>query len=144
MVHGSVFSLSVSVPRVNWALSELLHMVETRKIPTLFISLQEPESILIKDTDVKGYIHDLTIVHPGVKANEASCLFPIMEFCKTVYNIDISKVKVIFDLLDQLEDKEVIHNLSHLNMMEWIEDGAFHITRYGEEEVNRMITNMKK
>ncbi|MBL4658448.1 MAG: hypothetical protein JKX73_10640, partial [Flavobacteriales bacterium] len=34
LVHGSVFSLSVSGPRVNWALSELLNMVARKKIPT--------------------------------------------------------------------------------------------------------------
>ncbi|MBL4576898.1 MAG: hypothetical protein JKY18_04815 [Flavobacteriales bacterium] len=144
LVHGSVFSISVSGPRVDWALSELIKMVERRKIPTLFISLEKPESLLIKNTSVKELIHDLIMVHPGVVANEASCLFPIMEFCKTVYNIDISKVKVIFDLLDQLEDGNVIHKLSHLNMGKWVVDEAFHIERYGEDEVNKMINNMKK
>ena len=143
LVHGSVFSLSVSGPRVNWALSELLNMVARKKIPTLFISLKEPASVLIKDTSVKEVIHDLTVAHKGVTANEASCLFPIMEFCKTVYNIDISKVKVIFDLLDQLNDLSLVTRLSQLNLDNWIEDGVFRISRYGEEEVNEMITNLK-
>ena len=143
LVHGAVYSLSVSGPRVNWPLTDLLEMVAKRKIQTLFISLKEPQSVVVKDTEIQEFIHDLTVVHPGVKANEASCLFPIMEFCKTVYNIDISKVKVIFDLLDQLKYKKVVYKLSHLNMSKWIEDGAFHIERYGEEEVNQMITNMK-
>jgi len=143
LVHGSVFSLSVTGPRVNWALAELLRTVGTKKIPSLFISLKEPQSIVVKDTDVKEFIHDLTVIHPGATANEASCLFPIMEFCKSVYNIDISNVKVIFDLLDQLEGKNLIESFSHLNMDKWIEDGAFHIERYREEEVNDMITNLK-
>ena len=143
LVHGAVFSLSVSGPRVNWALSELLNMVVRRKIPTLFISLHVPASVLIKDTQVQEVIHDLTVVHAGVKANEASCLFPIMEFCKAVYNIDISKVKVIFDLLDQLEELQLIKQLSQLNLGSWVQEGVFRISRYGEEEVNEMITNLR-
>jgi len=143
LVHGAVFSLAVSGPRVNWALAELVTMLHKRKMPTLFISLHEPESLVIKDSSVKEYIHDLTVIHPGVKANEASCLFPIMEFCKTVYNIDISKVKVIFDLLDQLEHNDLIDKLWQVNMSKWIVGGEFHITRYSEEEVSQMITNLK-
>lgn len=143
LVNGAVFSLAVSGPRVNWAFKDLLDMVSRRKIPTLFISLREPSSLLIKGTKVKELIHDLTVVHPGVHANEATCLFPIMEFCKTVYNIDISEVKVIFDLLDQLEEISLIKELSQMNLGEWVQDGVFRITRYGEEEVNSMITNLK-
>jgi len=142
MVHGSVFSISVSGPRVNWALSELLRTIRTKKIPTLFISLKKPASVLVRERDMKECIHDLTVLHPGVKADEVSCLFPIMEFCKTVYNIDISKVKVIFDLLDQLNEKNVIQRLSQMNMTRWIVDGAFHIERYGEDDVNKMIANL--
>jgi len=131
LVHGAVFSISVSGPRVDWPLPELLRMVRTKKIPTMFISLKDLPSILTNHSGVKELIHDLTMVHPNVRAKEASCLFPIMEFCKTIYNIDISKVKVIFDLLDQLESVNVIDKLSHLNMEKWIEHGEFKIDRYG-------------
>jgi len=142
LVYGAVYSLAVSGPRVNWALSELLTMLLKREIPTLCISLDEPKSLMVKDSSVKEYMHDLTVVHPGVRANEASCLFPIMEFCKTVYNIDISKVRVIFDLLDQLEKENVVHKRWHVNMSERIKNGEFQIARYGEDEVNQMIQNL--
>ena len=142
LVNGAIYSLAVSGPRVNWALSELLAMLLNRKIPTLFISLREPKSLVVSDRSIKEYIHDLTVIHPGVRANEASCLFPIMEFCKTVYNIDISKVRVIFDLLDQLEKENVVHKRWHVNMSERIKNGEFQIARYGEDEVNQMIQNL--
>jgi len=142
LVHGSAFSISVTGPKVNWALADLLRTVGTKKIPTLFISLKEPASSGVKGSDMKTCIHDLTVIHPGVKANEASCLFPVMEFCKAVYNIDISKVKVIFDLLDQLNNKGLIQRLSQVNMAKWIVDGTFNMERYGEDDVNKMIAKL--
>ncbi len=137
-IDGRVFSLSVNGPKINGKMSELISMIQSRKIKTLFFQLSERGDYTTLQLIEK--MKELTLAYPGLDAGGATCLNPVKEFCCSVYKTDIAGVNFIFDLLPELGN--VVIARFHLNMESCLSEGVFYLKKYTMEDIDNMIRRL--
>jgi len=148
-IDGRVFSLSVNGPKINGKMSELISMIQSKAIKTLFFQLSEREDYTTLQLIEK--MKKLTLAYSGLAplfhgragldAGGVTCLNPIKEFCRSVYKTNIAGVNFIFDLLPELGN-EVIARF-HLNMESCLSEGVFYLKKYTMEDINNMIRRLQ-
>ena len=134
-IDGSVFSLAVDGPKTDRKIGELLRLIQSKSIETLFFRLKDQEDYTVLQLIEK--MRELTLVNPGLDEGGATCLTPIKEFCHSVYKTDISGVNFIFDLLPKLGNVVIAH--FHMNMKSYLSDGTFYLEKYSIEDIDNMI-----
>lgn len=139
VVKGLAYSLSVSGFKTDRKLQDLIRLIWAKEIKSLFIELVSPRCLM---EDCNAVINSLVSTCQSVKLGEVTCIYPIKEFCKVFYNLDISRVDFIFDLLPILERRSLIKSKQALHMNDDIISGAFSLRTYGMEEIHNMIEDI--
>jgi len=135
VVKGLAYSISVSGFKSENKLQDLIRLIFAKKIKTLFIELVP---VYFKEDDNLLINKFVSICH-SVELGKVTCIYPIKEFCKLAYNVDISKVDFIFDLLPILEKNSLIKNRLALNMNDDVINGTFNLRSYNLSTVLKRI-----
>jgi len=139
IINSKVFSLSVNGPKVNMDVDNLLKLIRSKSIETLFFQLNVPEVYTVLQLVEK--MRELTLAYPGLDAGGTTCLNPIREFCHSVYKTDIAGVNFIFDLLPKLGN--VVIARFHLKMESCLSEGVFYLEKYTMEDIDNMIRRLQ-
>jgi len=137
-IDGRVFSLAVDGPKIDRKAEELLKLIRSKSIETLFFQLKDQEDYTVLQLIEK--MKELTLAYQGLDAGGATCLNPIKEFCHSVYKTDITGVNFIFDLLPKLGNVVIAH--FHLNMESSLSEGVFYLEKYTMKDIDNMIKNI--
>ncbi len=113
-VNGKTFALSTNGATIDGELLALLHLINKKNIPTIFIRLSLPP--LFTMDQLKAEIRKCTLAYPRVDIGIATCLTPINDFCSSIYNIEKKNVKLIFDLLPKLHEQNNINAYYYMNL----------------------------
>jgi len=143
IVDGSVFSLSVKGAKINSDVSDLLRLIKKRRIKALFFALESDGNNLGDREKINKLATSAATQHAKITSTGVTCLFPIKEFCKSIYGIDISQVYSIFDLLPLLYERKLVKQVFHINLDDFIEAGKYVMCKYTMADINNMINNLK-
>ena len=114
-INGKSFSLSTKGPALDGNMEQTLRFLKYKKVKTLFVKLKLP--LLVTQEDLLHKIRLITSSYPRVDVGVATCLSPIKDFCKEVYDTNASDVQLIFDLLPRLADQELVLEQSSLQFV---------------------------
>lgn len=136
-VNGKIFTLSVKGATVDGELPALLQLIRKKQIETLFIRLSLPPLFTLDQ--LKTEIRNCTLAYPKVDIGIATCLTPINDFCHSVYETENKNVNLIFDLLPELQKRNALKDIYHLNLERQLSDHSFSISRYEVNDVYEAI-----
>lgn len=142
IVDNHIFSLGVTGPKLAMPLPVQLRVVKARNIKTLFIELHT--SLFIHDSQLYRHAKNHTLAYRKVEAGVATCLSPIKNFCSTIFDIDVSNVNYIFDLLPLLYEKKLVKNCFHLNMEKNVVAGEYHLEKYTLQDIYMSIVQAEQ
>lgn len=137
VVSGKVFSISTMGPSIDQEFEKYFRMIQKKQMPTIFVQLSLP--LVFTKEMLTDKIRLITKSYPRVDIGIASCLNPIKDFCNDVYEVDKSRVNLVFDLLDGLKNQEVIVSYHHLNLDKELINGEIILNKYSVFEVNEAI-----
>ena len=92
---------------------------------------------------VKKTLLEIINNYREVNGWEVSCLEPIKDFFKQQYQIDVSDVSFVFELIPKLEEKRLIKNKYHKNLEDKLTDSVFKFRTYTKQDVIDYITKVK-
>lgn len=138
-VHGKLFSLSVKGSLVDEDISVYLRTIKKHRIETLFIQLAPPPVFTMEQ--LQEIVTGITLSYDNLKPGLITCLTPVKDFCRSVYQTDTGNVKFIFELLPKLRQQGVTGNTYHLNMESRLKStgNIFALKTYSMFEVNEHI-----
>ncbi len=131
-------SLSIKGQDINTAVSALIKNSSIRKIPTLFIKIKDHPTFsnLYLSEHFITNIQQFKRVDIGV----ASCMSPIKLFFEEVYNLPMTDINYLFDLLPFLSEKGLIESVSAFNM----DQKEYTLPVYSNKEINDGISSVRK
>lgn len=122
----------------NTSVSALFRNINQRAIPGLFFKIK-PHT-----TFSEYYLreHFLTNMQQFLKVDvdQASCISPIRLFFEEVFNLDISKVNFLYELLPALESKGLIERTSSL----FLDAEKYQLPFYTDKEIRAGIIHARE
>ena len=142
MIDGKAFSLTVKGPKVYGSSLEILKLVGSKQTETLFFKLQEPNT-KIATQRLWEIAEKHTLIYPRAGIDSVTCLFPLKQFCGTVYQLDVVNVHFIFDLLSLLYKGLYISACYQMNMDDSMDNETYMMEKYTMKDVNNAIQRYK-
>ena len=137
-INGKTFTLSVKGASVDGELAALLNLIRKKNIETIFIRLSLPALFTLDQ--LKEQIRACTLAYPRADIGIATCLSPIKDFCHSIYETEKQNVNLIFDLLPQLQEKNIIKECYQINLNHLVkESNTFKIKIYQVNDVFEAI-----
>lgn len=137
-INGKTFTLSVKGASVDGELAALLNLIRKKNIETIFIRLSLPALFTLDQ--LKEQIRACTLAYPRADIGIATCLSPIKDFCHSIYETEKQNVNLIFDLLPQLQAKNIIKECYQINLNHLVkESNTFKIKIYQVNDVFEAI-----
>jgi hypothetical protein len=137
-INGKTFTLSVKGASVDGELAALLTLIRKKNIETIFIRLSLPALFTLDQ--LKEQIRACTLAYPSADIGIATCLSPIKDFCHSIYETEKQNVNLIFDLLPQLQAKNIIKECYQINLNHLVkESNTFKIKIYQVNDVFEAI-----
>lgn len=138
LMEGGVFSLSVKGPLIDFALDKYFKWLAIKRIPTLFIQLNH---FNIHNENQSRYVAEKKSIlkFSKVEAGVITCLSPIKNFCAEIFQIDVSKVDSIFELLPILFEQKHIVACYHYNMEKHLINQSFELEKYTMQDIYESI-----
>lgn len=124
---GKYYSVSANKVKVGTPVDKLLTTLEKKNVKSLFIELNDKIS--------RRKVVDLFGQYQKGLNNDQTCLEPI----KGLFDLDNSRIEVVSDLLNQLNDKKMIGKVYGLN----ISKKSFSLMPYTKSDIDRMIKKIK-
>lgn len=125
--NGKYFSLKVKGKDVDIPVSDIVKLINIKRIPTVFIGV---------DTDIKlERIAEIFSEYTRAEASKVSCLTPITEVFEVKEN-----VFMLSELLKYFESKKLIRQLFGLNLSSDFKGILF----YGKEEIEARLKQLSK
>ncbi len=137
VVSGKVFSITTFGPSLDKSIESYLQLIRRKSISSIFINLSLPD-IFTKD-DLLEKVRSITKEYNKIDVGIATCLSPIKDFCGQIYDVDKTRVSLVFDLLDQLKEKNSILGYYQLYLDQQISNGEISLKKYSIFEVNEAI-----
>jgi hypothetical protein len=137
LIEGNLFSLGVRGPKLATPLALQLRIIHSRKIETLFLKLDT--ELFFHNNQLFKAAQTHTLAYSRVEVGVATCLSPIKNFCAAIFDIDISKVNSIFDLLPILNQHKLITSCAHYNLEHLLDGTNFHLQTYSMEDIYNSI-----
>ena len=141
-VNGKMFSLDVKRPSVDVDLYSTLRAIQQRNVGCIFIRLNVPASFST-DQFEEG-VKRCVLAYPRVDIGVATCLAPVKDLCRKIFNTEVSDVNFIYELLPRLEKQNIIDSCYQLCMDESLQDGSFFMTRYTMDDIHEQIRRIKE
>ena len=141
LVEGKIFSLSVKGPQLEFPLEKQLKLIKIKKINALFIKLDT--SIYIIGNQLFKEAENNTLKFSKIEIGIATCLSPIKDFCARVFDMDVSNIDFVFDLLPILYKKKYISACYHYNMEKILINNSFHFQKYTMQDIYESVTKFQ-
>jgi hypothetical protein len=133
IINNCYHSLTIKGQEINQRPEILIKNSRIRQIPSLFIKIKS-HPIFSSD-----YLNEHFISNVGqfqkVEAGKTTCLSPVKLFFEETYNLSMSGINYVFDLLPLLEKNGLIENITSMN----IEGDEFQLPVYSFDEINTGI-----
>jgi hypothetical protein len=133
LIEGQLFSLGVKGPKLGLPLEIQLKYIKSRKIQALFIKLNI--SIHIQDNQLFKEVKKHTLMYSKAEVGIATCLSPIKNFCAGIFNVDVSEVNLIFDLLPILYERNLIDACYQYNLDLFLKGNSFYLEKYTLKDI---------
>ena len=137
VVSGKVFSISTLGPSLDEDMEKYMRLIEKNRMATVFVKLSLPQ--LFTQADLFSKVRAVTRSYPRVDVGLATCLSPIADFCTDVYAVNKSQIHLVFDLLDELKNKDAVEGYYHMNLDDQLREGEVLVNQYSVFEVNEAI-----
>jgi hypothetical protein len=131
-------SLSIKGQDINTDVPVLIKNSSIRKIPTVFIKIKDHptfSNIYLREHFITN-IQQFNRVDIGV----ATCLSPIKLFFEDVYNLSMTDINYLFELIPLLESDGLIESVSALNL----DQNSYEFPVYTNKEINDGISSVRK
>lgn len=137
IIDGKYHSLSIKGQDINIAVAALVKNTNQRKIPSLFIKIKPHSTfsgLYLKE-------HFVTNIQqfPRVDIGVATCLSPIKLFFDEVYNVPMTDINYLFELVPRLYSEGLVENSSAL----FIDETTYQLPVYTNTEINAGIVEVR-
>jgi hypothetical protein len=140
-VNGKLFSLDVKGSSVDVDLRSTLRIIQQRNVGCVFTRLNIPAYITIDRLEEE--IKRCVLAYPRVDIGVATCLAPVKDVFRSLFSIDVDKVRFIYELLPLLEEKKLIKGYYHANLDDKLENNAFYLQKYSLNDIEKEIREIK-
>jgi hypothetical protein len=139
MIAGKKYhSLTIKGHEINLSPAVLLKNIKIRKTPSLFIRIR-PHSTFSSD-----YLSELFISNvqqfSKVESKGPTCLSPVKLFFEEAYDLPLTQVNYLFELVPELFNKNLIEAAFSLNL----EPGRFVLPVYSMDKIYEEINKANK
>jgi hypothetical protein len=131
-------SLTIKGQETDQPIDVLLKNIRIRKIASLFIRIKAHPTFS-NDFMREHFIEDVQ-QFPKVEVGGATCLSPVKLFFEKLYELPVSNVSYLFELLPALEQNGLPEHVSALN----IEERNFQLPVYDLEQIHSEIRQAQK
>lgn len=133
IVDKHYHSLTIKGQDCNTPIPALIRNIEQRKIPSLFIKIKT------HTTFSHSYLKEHFILNiqqfPKVDKGIATCLSPIKLFFEETYDVSMTGIHFLFDLLPKLQTEELIEHYSAL----FINESEYQLPVYTQVQLDNKI-----
>ncbi|MCW3070178.1 MAG: hypothetical protein JWO44_68 [Bacteroidetes bacterium] len=126
-------SLTIKGQETDHSIEALLKNIRMRKIPSLFIKIKA-HPVFSNDFLKEHFIQDVQ-QFPKVSVGGATCLSPVKLFFEKAYEVPLSNVNYLFELLPELEQNKLVEQVSALNSGE----STFQLPVYDLQQIHSEI-----
>ena len=138
VTDGKLYDITSVGPNIDLPVKDFYKTILKRKTEVLFIELEKPVGI-----DLSQKITEKVREHWKVTV-DTSCLSPIKDFINDVYEVDVNDVKFIFELLPILFERNLIKDVSQLNLSNKIINNCLELTKYTEKDIENCIEALSR
>ena len=137
IADGKFHSLTIKGQDINTSLEALIKNSNLRKIPSLFIKIKNHSTFSVPY--LKEHFISNIQQFPKVDIAVATCLSPVKLFFEEVYNVSMSNVNYLFELIPKLYSEGLIENISSL----FVDEDTYELPVYSDEEINTGIAQVR-
>lgn len=142
MIDDEFNALNVKGQELHITGNALLKNAGLRKIPVIFIKIRKHP--VFSNVHLKESFVEQVKLFDKVNTSGNTCLSPIRLFFDEFYAIDGKKMKLIFDLLEELKKNDFIEETCGMNLGE-MSQNIFYLQPYKEADLQLQIeTELKK
>ena len=138
ITNGKLYDISTIGPNIDLPVEDFYKTVLKRKTPVVFIELEQPTNL-----DLAPIITEKVREYWKVTST-TSCLSPIKDFIKEVFNLDVNPARFVFELLPILYEQELIKSTSQLNLDGKVLNNTFDLIKYSEEDIENCIIAIQR
>jgi hypothetical protein len=139
--EGNYHSLTVKGKDVNVSLDALLRNITQRQLPTVFIKLNA-HPVFSPDFLSEDFASTLERF-VRVDIGKATCLTPVKLFFEENWNLDLSAVHFLYELLPFLEKRKLVEGSYGMYMEAQLDKGAFRMPYYTLKEIHEGIEEVR-
>ena len=140
-IYGQLFSITDAGRQMASPLEKMLLFIQRKKIPTLFVEWQTPESWPVEKMEMEARKNFSR--YERVIAGKASCLFPIRDLAADVYGNKMQAANFIFELFPLLKKENAIGKTIALNMENETANGSFELMTYDDDQLQESLQASK-
>lgn len=140
VVNGVLYEISTTGPGYQYQAVDLLNTAQKRGVELIFLEL---EKVDLEQNFLSDSIEKL-VKHYYKVDDEVSCLFPIKDFIKEVYQLDVSRANFIFELLPILYDNNFIVASYQVNLTNQLVNNSFILKKYTKKDVQNCIASVNR
>lgn len=133
------FHLTVDGPVHYVGLTAREKVIKLKQTQCLFFEIELNDEV----DSIKKTLFEIISNYKEVNGWEVSCLEPIKDFFKQQYNIDVSDVSFVFDLIPKLEANGLVKKIFHKNLENEIENGSFKFNKYTQQDIIDCVKAIK-
>lgn len=137
IIDGKYHSLTIKGQDINIAVNTLIKNSNQRKISSLFIKIRPHRTF--SETYLKDYFITNIQLFPRVDIGVATCLSPIKLFFEEVYNVPMTDINYLFELVPRLSSEGLIENSTAL----FIDETKYQLPVYTNTEINAGIEQVR-
>ena len=132
---GKYFSLTANEVQLNQDLDSLFELINRKKIPSLFISLNQ----VLELSQIIKIFNDFSDLSSGI-----TCIEPIKRIVGDLLKINVDTIKFVYQLIPLLQKHNHISSFSHFYCDDFIQNDCFYLTTYTMDEVLSRIKSLAK
>jgi hypothetical protein len=133
--NNQYYSITIKEVELGIDIKPIIQLVTKKKIPTLFIEID----------DNFDNIKEVFNTFDSLKNTTITCLTPIKKYLSQQYDFKPENVYVIFDLLNQIKDKNGIVRIFEMNTQKLLTpNNQLEINQYNYEELQQFINKLRE
>jgi hypothetical protein len=137
--NGKYYALSTKGRDMDVSMHTFLRMLSQRKVKSLFFKLENEDLKF----DRKQLMRNILCRYTKVKG-ETTCLAPVKDYFSAGYNMDVTHVNLIFDLLPRLFVQGVIKDVVHIDLDELLINQTYALQRYTIDDIHARIIELNQ